>query len=76
MKKPSLAQTFIPLPSGEGKRLSPEELFAQEYGAEKLAEQKRLYEEERACTCTSEFPEKWGTKYGHEQGCPRARGRF
>ena len=58
-------------------RLTPDELFEREYGADALAEQRRRFEEERRCTCGAPEPDKWGRRRGeHQSGCPRAGRKF
>lgn len=78
MLKPSPGQTTIPVPNAIGFRHDPDEAFEREYGTEALREQRRRYVEERACTCSPppEFPNKWGRRWGHGPGCPRAGRKF
>jgi hypothetical protein len=54
----------------------PDDLYEQTFGAAKAAEQRRLFTEARRCTCGSDFPDKWGTRYKHKPPCPRAGKRF
>jgi hypothetical protein len=76
-------QLNIPVPNEIGRKHDPDHVYGELYGAEKLAEQQRLYVEARACTCEQTddpdappFPSKWGVRYGHKPPCPRAGKRF
>lgn len=76
-------QLNIPIPARIGFQKTSDDLYRDEYGVEAFEEQRRRYEEERACTCAPPedpdkpfFPTKWGAKYGHKPPCPRAGKRF
>ena len=75
-RPPSRGQLNIEVPSRVGVQLSPDELFGQEYGSEKLAEQQALYTEARRCTYGSPYPNKWGKRWKHVSPCPRAGRKF
>lgn len=69
------AQTEIPVPNDRGRRLSPDEAFAETFGEARLAEEQRRYIEKRACNCHSAKPKRWGRAF-HKSGRPRAGKRF
>ena len=75
-RKQSMAQTELPVGNTLGTPHDPDEAFEREYGEEVAARERIAYREARRCTCGSPNPHKWGTKWGHSQGCPRAGRRF
>lgn len=71
-RRQPMNQLTIPVGNEIGFKHDPDEAFEREYGTEKAQAQRDAYIAERACTCGSPWPNKWGAKWKHKAGCPRA----